>query len=244
MPVPGPERLMALLQQFVSASSWAESRRVVEQHRELLTAEADAPLGRVLEQYRNDSRAVQMLTEHRDLLRRCREEGIDTAFEALEQACGSADAASAYLAQLAGGVLHRLEQRQLHSSQAGKLLVQPSGRDTFQQVHRFGRCMTRQTTDTQMDSALLHGQRFYLRMPRSANFSNQVFQPVSYLSARRLSSVARYPDEVVRRSANRMCASSSSHCANQYSMARSRAPLGGPPCLPTPKGGVSKRRIS
>jgi CHAT domain-containing protein len=86
MPVPSPERLSTLLQQFVNAPSWAESRRIVEEHPEILTPEADALFGRVLEAYQDDPRAVEALTEYRGLLRRCREESIEVAFADCESA--------------------------------------------------------------------------------------------------------------------------------------------------------------
>jgi len=86
MPVPSPERLSTLLQQFVNAPSWAESRRIVEEHPEILTPEADALFGRVLEAYQDDPRAVEALTEYRGLLRRCREESIEVAFANCEGA--------------------------------------------------------------------------------------------------------------------------------------------------------------
>ena len=84
MPVSNPERLISLLQAFVSAPSWAETRCVVEENPELLSEESDWLLARLLETYRDDSRAVRVLTEHRDLLRRCREVGIEVAFAGLE----------------------------------------------------------------------------------------------------------------------------------------------------------------
>jgi len=83
MPAPNPERLLALLRDFINAPSWAASRRIVEGAPELLSDEADALLARLLAQYHDDPRAVRILTEHRDLLRRCREEGIEAAFAAL-----------------------------------------------------------------------------------------------------------------------------------------------------------------
>ena len=67
MPVSNPEHLLSLLQAFINAPSLAESRRIIEENPELLTPEADALLGRILEQYR-------------DLLRRCREGGVEAAF--------------------------------------------------------------------------------------------------------------------------------------------------------------------
>jgi hypothetical protein len=75
MPTLDPQRLSSLLQRFINAPSWAESRRIVEAHSELLSDEADALLGRLLEQYAGEAQAVRILEEHRGLLRRCRARG-------------------------------------------------------------------------------------------------------------------------------------------------------------------------
>ena len=63
-----------------------QSRRILKQHPELLRREANALLGHLLERRQDDARATRILTEHRDLLYRCREEGIEGAFTNLSDA--------------------------------------------------------------------------------------------------------------------------------------------------------------
>ncbi len=90
-----PEQLLRALMAFIQADTWAESRRVVEQHPELLSDEADELLAQRVELARaqGNEDAVHLLEEHRVLLRRCREVGVARAFaekmlrpEVLEQA--------------------------------------------------------------------------------------------------------------------------------------------------------------
>ncbi len=78
----GVRPLLPLLQSFINARTWAESRRIVEQHPELLGDDADALLGGLLDTARGqgDEDAARVLEEHRALLRRCREAGIPRAF--------------------------------------------------------------------------------------------------------------------------------------------------------------------
>ncbi|MFQ5856187.1 MAG: CpXC domain-containing protein, partial [Anaerolineae bacterium] len=68
--------------EFVRAETWAESRRIVEQHPELLSDEADALLGQVIDTAREqaDEDEVHIFEEHRALLRRCRKVGVEQAF--------------------------------------------------------------------------------------------------------------------------------------------------------------------
>jgi hypothetical protein len=84
MPAPNSEHVLDLLQQLVDAPSWGATRRIVEAHPELLTEEADAVLARFQDAYRDDPEVWQFLNERRDLLRRCREDGIEAAFAGLE----------------------------------------------------------------------------------------------------------------------------------------------------------------
>ena len=82
------DRRLALaqtLQDFIQADTWDESRRILEAHPELLTDEADALLGQLLQaaQAQGDEDARHILEEHRALLRRCREVGIERAFAEL-----------------------------------------------------------------------------------------------------------------------------------------------------------------
>jgi hypothetical protein len=76
----GPEA--ALLMAFIQARTWDESRRILEAHPELLSDEADALLGRLIEAARaqGDEDARRALEERRALLRRCREVGVEQAF--------------------------------------------------------------------------------------------------------------------------------------------------------------------
>jgi CHAT domain-containing protein/tetratricopeptide (TPR) repeat protein len=74
--------LLNTLQAFIQADTWPASRQVVEAHPELLSDETDALLGQLIggAQDQGDENAVRVLGEHRALLRRCREEGIEAAF--------------------------------------------------------------------------------------------------------------------------------------------------------------------
>ncbi len=76
------ENLLQALQRFLTAPTWAETRRVLEAHPELLSDAALALLERLLEEARQqrDADLVRLLEQHRDLLRRAREVGLDRAF--------------------------------------------------------------------------------------------------------------------------------------------------------------------
>jgi tetratricopeptide (TPR) repeat protein len=77
--------LTQTLEEFIGARTWDESRRILEAHPELLTDEADALLGQRIAaaQAQGDEEARRILEEHRVLLRRCREVGIERAFAEL-----------------------------------------------------------------------------------------------------------------------------------------------------------------
>jgi len=74
--------LVQTLFAFIQAETWEESRRILEAHPELLTDEADAVLGRLIDtaQAQGDETALRIFERHRTLLRRCREVGIPRAF--------------------------------------------------------------------------------------------------------------------------------------------------------------------
>ncbi len=85
--VPGPAndgrgQLLNLLQQFIQADNWADSRLVVEAHPELLSARTDVVLLQLIEGVRGqyDADVEVRLNEYRELLARCREIGIAQAF--------------------------------------------------------------------------------------------------------------------------------------------------------------------
>ena len=77
----GPQ-LLRLLLEFVQASSWDESQRIIEANSELLSDEADAALSELIESWEQEGYvdAVTLLTEHIELLRHCRAVGIPRAF--------------------------------------------------------------------------------------------------------------------------------------------------------------------
>jgi N-acetylglucosamine kinase-like BadF-type ATPase len=79
--------LTQTLEEFIRARTWDESRRILEAHPELLTDEADAMLGRLIDaaQAQGDEAAIRIFERHRALLRRCREAGIEEAFAELRR---------------------------------------------------------------------------------------------------------------------------------------------------------------
>ncbi|WP_165360821.1 CpXC domain-containing protein, partial [Candidatus Chloroploca sp. Khr17] len=80
--IPAVPPLVETLNAFISARSWMDSYRQVQAHPELLSDEALAFLDQAITaaQAQGNSNAVAIYTEHRDLLRRCREIGTDAAF--------------------------------------------------------------------------------------------------------------------------------------------------------------------
>ncbi len=77
------EALVEVIGEFITAEDWDAARALLDAHPELLSPEADAVFGGLLEthQARRELNVVRQLTIHRDLLRRCREIGVDAAFE-------------------------------------------------------------------------------------------------------------------------------------------------------------------
>jgi hypothetical protein len=78
----GASPVLRALQAFIFAETWDASRHVVEAHPELLGDEVDALLGQLIEsaQEQGDDDTLRVLEEHRALLRRCRQAGVDAAF--------------------------------------------------------------------------------------------------------------------------------------------------------------------
>lgn len=75
--------LLRELQAFIQARTWAATRRVLADHPELLSDEADDVLSQLIASARESEEGgdtERILTEHRDLLRRCREVGVEQAF--------------------------------------------------------------------------------------------------------------------------------------------------------------------
>ncbi len=79
---PDPRKLSLAIGAFIRCRTEAESQRVVEQHPELLSPEADILLEQRIVAAREQGRAdiERLLAERRTLLRRCRELGVEEAF--------------------------------------------------------------------------------------------------------------------------------------------------------------------
>lgn len=71
--------LLEALDEFTRSASWGEAKQVVMQRAELLTEATDALLSSLIAK-QDDHRAVEILQDHRRILRRCRADGVDTAF--------------------------------------------------------------------------------------------------------------------------------------------------------------------
>ena len=71
--------VLETLQQFIQADTWSKSQEYLAQYPELLGDDVDALLSQLMEMVTEQERSV--LQEHRDLLQRCREIGIEQGFE-------------------------------------------------------------------------------------------------------------------------------------------------------------------
>jgi hypothetical protein len=78
----GAPPILQALQSFMFAETWADSRHVLEAHLELLEQETDVILGQLVEsaQTSGDEETASHIQEHRKLLLRCRQVGIEAAF--------------------------------------------------------------------------------------------------------------------------------------------------------------------
>src|SRR5512135_744644 len=74
-----PKQLLRAIRKFVAAKTWSGSKRILEQHPELLSDKADAFLVHLIAEQTNEH-VIQVLSQHRELLRRCRDVGLDAAF--------------------------------------------------------------------------------------------------------------------------------------------------------------------
>jgi hypothetical protein len=75
--------LVGVIGEFVTAENWAEARRLLDAHPILLARRTDAVFEQLIQNHtaRGQSAVVRALVVHRDLLRSCRELGVDEAFE-------------------------------------------------------------------------------------------------------------------------------------------------------------------
>jgi 2-oxo-4-hydroxy-4-carboxy--5-ureidoimidazoline (OHCU) decarboxylase len=76
------EEGVAAVQDLVHAETWAETQDVLEAHPELLEERGDRLMGAFIEAARElgDEESEEILQEHRALLERCREVGMEEAF--------------------------------------------------------------------------------------------------------------------------------------------------------------------
>jgi len=89
------DRLAEALQRFVNTEDWEEARRTVEENPELLSDEAQELLNENIADYREADRGdiADYLEDHRRILQRSREIGIERAFQEAEDRARTALAA-------------------------------------------------------------------------------------------------------------------------------------------------------
>ncbi|HAC65628.1 MAG TPA: hypothetical protein DCF68_19380 [Cyanothece sp. UBA12306] len=73
------QQILMAFQEFVQAENWTTSQEIVASHPELLTDAAVAIIQQLIEQQDNQD-FIRIVTEHYQLLSRCREVGIEQAF--------------------------------------------------------------------------------------------------------------------------------------------------------------------
>ena len=78
---PSQDHIHKAIEALIATQPWEEKKRLVEAQRDLLlTDAADQIFASLLEQKRSDTDATRLLIEHRDLVARCRHDGIELAF--------------------------------------------------------------------------------------------------------------------------------------------------------------------
>lgn len=77
------DELVRVIGEFLTTDDWDASRRWLDEHPELLTPQADAVFDRLIDTHerRHERNVVRQLIVHRDLLRACREMGVEAAFD-------------------------------------------------------------------------------------------------------------------------------------------------------------------
>ena len=75
-------QLFDAIQAFIQADTWAASQRFIEAHPELLSDETDQLLGQLVAVacQQGDAQTEGAFSEHRRLLARCRQVGMEAAF--------------------------------------------------------------------------------------------------------------------------------------------------------------------
>ncbi|MBN1120310.1 MAG: hypothetical protein JXJ17_04475 [Anaerolineae bacterium] len=76
------ESLMQTITGFVNTEDWPAAREYLDTHPELLAEEADVLFTATIQQAESsgEDQIARLLTNHRDLLRACRAEGVEAAF--------------------------------------------------------------------------------------------------------------------------------------------------------------------
>src|SRR5262245_15343776 len=78
---PSQEQLTEAVLAFINARTWTDRKQIVEARRDmLLTDAAEQLMAALLDQYRGDEEATEVLQACQVLLARCRHQGIDVAF--------------------------------------------------------------------------------------------------------------------------------------------------------------------
>jgi hypothetical protein len=72
--------LLEVIEKFLNTSDASDARRILEQHPELLSAEADLTLDALSRDAQNEE-IIDAIENHRNFLALCREVGIVQAFE-------------------------------------------------------------------------------------------------------------------------------------------------------------------
>ncbi len=75
-------QMFDVIQALIQADTWAASQRIIEAHPELLSDEADQLLSQLvtIARQEGDAQAEDAFSEHRQLLARCRQVGVEVAF--------------------------------------------------------------------------------------------------------------------------------------------------------------------
>lgn len=79
------DELVGVIGEFLTADDWETSQQWLDAHPELLSAQADAVFEQLINTHerRRERNVVRQLIIHRDLLRTCREIGVEAAFDRL-----------------------------------------------------------------------------------------------------------------------------------------------------------------
>lgn len=77
------EKTILVVQRFINSRTWSDAKKIMEENKQvLLTKEADEVMNEMEAEYSRSfwGNAVGVIQEHRELLKACRKDGIETAF--------------------------------------------------------------------------------------------------------------------------------------------------------------------